>query len=46
MNKILFHGKRKDTLEWVQGDFCSPCHIVWEEIGHDDVTGGRQRPHL
>ncbi len=39
MMKILFQGKRKDTGEWVQGDFCRPCNIIWEEIGHDEALG-------
>ena len=38
MNEILFQGKRTDNGEWVQGDFCKPCNIVYEEIGYDECT--------
>ena len=37
MREILFRGKRKDNGEWIQGDFCSPCNIVFLEKGYDDV---------
>ena len=38
MNEILFQGKRTDNGEWVQGDFCKPCNIVYEKIGYDECT--------
>ena len=34
MNEILFQGMWTDNGEWVQGDFCKPCNIVYEEIGY------------
>lgn len=37
MRNILFRGKRKDNGKWVQGDFCKPCNIVFEEVGFDVV---------
>ena len=39
IREILFRGKRKDNGEWVQGDFCSPCNIVFLENGYDAVLG-------
>ena len=39
MREILFRGKRKDNSEWIQGDFCSPCNIVFLENGYDAVLG-------
>ena len=39
MREILFRGKRKDNGEWVKGDFCSPCNIVFLENGYDAVLG-------
>ncbi len=39
MREILFRGKRADNGEWVQGDFCSPCNIVFLENGYDAVLG-------
>ena len=37
MREILFRGKRRDNGEWVQGDFCDPCNIVFLENGYDAV---------
>lgn len=37
--EILFKGKRKDNGEWVEGDFCHPCNIVFESRGYDEVLG-------
>lgn len=39
MREILFTGKRKDNGEWVQGDFLSPCNIVFLKNGYDAVLG-------
>ncbi len=39
IREILFRGKRVDNGEWVEGDFCKPCNIVFEEIGYDSVLG-------
>lgn len=39
MREILFRGKREDNGEWIQGDFCSPCNIVFLENGYDAVLG-------
>lgn len=39
MREILFRGKRKDHSKWVQGDFCSPCNIVFLENRYDSVLG-------
>lgn len=44
MREILFTGKRKDNGEWVQGDFCSPCNIVFLENGYDAVLGNDDSP--
>ena len=37
MREILFRGKRIDNGEWVEGDFCKPCNIVFEAIGYDSA---------
>ncbi len=39
MREILFRGKRKDNGEWIKGDFCSPCNIVFLENRYDAVLG-------
>ncbi len=39
IREILFQGKRVDNGEWVEGDFCKPCNIVFEEIGYDAALG-------
>lgn len=44
MREILFRGKRKDNGEWVEGDFCRPCNIVFEAIGYDEVLGQKDVP--
>lgn len=44
MREILFRGKRKDNDEWVQGDFCSPCNIVFLEHGYDPVLDKNDVP--
>ena len=44
MRDILFRGKRKDNGEWVQGDFCGPCNIVFIENGYDPVLGKCDSP--
>lgn len=36
MREILFRGKTKDG-RWVEGCFCEPCNIVYEQIGYDEV---------
>ena len=46
MREILFRGKRKDNGEWIQGDFCSPCNIVFLENGYDAVLGKDDVPCL
>lgn len=37
IREILFRGKRKDNGEWVEGDFCKPCNIVFVSMGYDEV---------
>jgi uncharacterized phage protein (TIGR01671 family) len=37
MREILFRGKRADNGEWIEGDFCHPCNIIFKKIGYDDV---------
>lgn len=44
MREILFRGKRKDNGEWVKGDFCSPCNIVFLENGYDAALGKNDCP--
>ena len=39
MREILFRGKRKENGEWIKGDFCSPCNIVFLENRYDAVLG-------
>lgn len=37
MIEILFRGKRRDSDEWVEGDFCRPSNIVFEKLEFDEV---------
>ena len=37
MREVLYRGKRTDNGEWVEGVFCPPCNICFDEIGRDDV---------
>lgn len=44
MREILFRGKQVDNGEWVEGDFCHPCNIVFEAMGYDEVLGQKDVP--
>ena len=43
LQEITLDGK-KVKGEWVQGDFCRPCNIVFETIGDDLVLGQKDVP--
>ena len=36
MREILFRGKRVLNGQWVKGDFCGPCNIVFTDVGYDE----------
>lgn len=44
MREIVFRGRRVDNGEWVEGDFCRPCNICFEQIGEDPMTGQKGIP--
>lgn len=46
MREILFRGKQVDNGEWVEGDFCHPCNIVFEAMGYDEVLGQKDVPAI